>query len=213
MINKMQGLLIYLIIGFVIPLSGSFRLLFHPKIIIILLGCIIIILTQPALDAREAKDKSQTDKNSFWMIMLLSMIGLIAPIIEWGYFIQNKNVVNVITVIGVILICVGLVIRVWSIRLLGNHFTATVQILEGHKLIRQGPYKIIRHPSYLGAYMAFIGSGLLLNVFWGILIASIAMGVAYYKRITVEEETLTQFFGLDYLKYKEETKMLIPFIW
>lgn len=110
-------------------------------------------------------------------------------------------------------IVIGLIFRVWAIRQLGNHFTATVQILDGHQLITSGPYQLIRHPSYLGAFMAFVGIGLLLNAFWGGIVSGTAMSTAYYFRIIAEEKTLIQYFGSDYLKYKEQTKMLIPCVW
>jgi protein-S-isoprenylcysteine O-methyltransferase Ste14 len=96
---------------------------------------------------------------------------------------------------------------------LGKHFTATVQLQKGHRLITNGPYGIIRHPSYLGALIALIGSAIFLNSLVGTITAVAAMMIAYLVRINAEEKMLVNSFGNRYREYQKNTKKLIPFIW
>jgi protein-S-isoprenylcysteine O-methyltransferase Ste14 len=211
--KKIAGLVIYLFLGYAIPLAGNPELLLNNKILFLMLCCGVIVFTQPAMDASEAKEKSATDRQTFWLILGLSLTGMVAPLIDWAYFQADQSLISPITFIGGFLIIFGIFIRVWAIRILGKFFTATVQIHEDHQLIQQGPYKLIRHPSYLGAFMAFIGSALFLNSPIGALIAAIAMLTAYYYRIKTEESVLLKAFGSQYVRYQKNTKKLIPLVW
>ena len=64
--------------------------------------------------------------------------------------------------LGVALFAAGLTLRWYSIVYLGRFFTVNVAIAIDHRLIDAGPYRVIRHPSYTGALMAFAGLGLCL---------------------------------------------------
>ena len=120
---------------------------------------------------------------------------------------------NVMSFIGAGMLLTGIVLRVWSINILGRHFTATVKVIDKHELIKIGPYKIVRHPSYLGALISITGCPLFLNNFYTCFFCFFAMMIAYYFRINVEENTLALKFGSDYKQYQENTYRLIPFIW
>ncbi|HCT30206.1 MAG TPA: hypothetical protein DIW31_05625, partial [Bacteroidales bacterium] len=57
---------------------------------------------------------------------------------------------NTIQFIGLVLVFIGFSLMNWSIMVLGKQFSINVTIQENHKLITNGPYKLIRHPRYLG---------------------------------------------------------------
>ena len=211
--KKLSGLLLYLLLGYALPLIGNPELLMNPKILFLMLCCGIIVFTQPAMDASEAKEKSSSDQQTFWMILGFSLLGMITPLIDWAYFQADQSLVNWITFIGGIIIFSGVAIRVWAIQVLGKFFTATVQIQEDHHLIQQGPYRLVRHPSYLGAFLAFIGSALVLNSWVGVLIAIVSMLIAYYYRIHAEEKALLKAFGKQYIHYQRKTNKMIPLVW
>ncbi len=61
--------------------------------------------------------------------------------------------------VGCVLLAAGLVLRVWSIRVLARFFTVDVKVHADHELIERGPYRWVRHPSYAGALLAFLGLG------------------------------------------------------
>lgn len=140
------------------------------------------------------------------------MISVIAPIVDWAYF-SDHTYTKWVSWAGLIMIAIGIAFRALSVRTLGKHFTATVQLKHDHQLIINGPYSIVRHPSYLGALLAIVGSAVYLNSLIGVIISCTAMMIAYYIRIKVEEEALISMFGDRYHQYSRTTKKLIPFLW
>ncbi len=52
--------------------------------------------------------------------------------------------------IGIGIILLGFALRVWAVTTLGKSFRTTVEIDDDQKVIRSGPYRLIRHPSYTG---------------------------------------------------------------
>jgi protein-S-isoprenylcysteine O-methyltransferase len=107
----------------------------------------------------------------------------------------------------------GIALRWYAIVYLGRFFTVNVAIAADHRLIDSGPYRYVRHPSYTGALMAFLGLGLALSN-W----ASLAMVLApallvFQRRMNVEESALIQAFGTQYQDYMRRTKRLLPGIY
>jgi protein-S-isoprenylcysteine O-methyltransferase len=143
----------------------------------------------------------------------MSVISTIVPIVDWAYFSNAEAPVTTGTIAGFIILWTGVLLRNYSIKLLGKHFTATIQLHSDHRLITSGPYGIIRHPSYLGALLAIIGIAIFLNSFIGVIVAFIAMMIAYTVRIDAEEKVLKGLFGNVYTEYQKRTKKLIPFLW
>jgi protein-S-isoprenylcysteine O-methyltransferase Ste14 len=114
--------------------------------------------------------------------------------------------------LGIFLIILGIIIRQWSMIILGKYFSAVIGTQEGQKVIEKGPYKHIRHPSYTGALIIFIGLGLSLQSLAAVLMLILLFIVAYGYRIHVEEKTLITELGEPYIEYKKRTKKLIPYI-
>jgi protein-S-isoprenylcysteine O-methyltransferase Ste14 len=55
----------------------------------------------------------------------------------------------------------GTLLRVWCYKTLAKAFTFEPSVKEGHELVRSGPYKYVRHPSYTGYYILMVGAALL----------------------------------------------------
>lgn len=66
-------------------------------------------------------------------------------------------------VAGLTISALGIGFRIWAILTLGPLFTFVVTIQEGHRVVDRGPYRILRHPSYTGALVAFLGTGIALG--------------------------------------------------
>jgi protein-S-isoprenylcysteine O-methyltransferase len=109
-----------------------------------------------------------------------------------------------------ILLVGGIALRIWAIQHLGRFFTVDVGIQQGHRLVQDGPYRFVRHPSYSGAILALIGVGCLTFNWLGFLLILICTFIAYACRIPVEERALREQFGVEYEKYAARTKRLLP---
>lgn len=212
-----MGKIIFTIVAILLlnllPLVGEPSLMLHFKTIFLVVAAASLWLSQPAFSSRDTKENKTSDRFSILVILIMSSSSVVFSVIEWAYFSNNHAALNPIVYLGAVLLIAGICIRIYSIQTLGKHFTATAKINNDHELITSGPYKFVRHPSYLGAFLAILGMPLFLNDQWAILFVIIAMSVAYYIRINVEEKMLSSYFGDRYIQYKSYTKRIIPFIW
>ncbi len=212
MTPKIKSILLFIALGVVLPLIGRLSGLLDPRIILLITASALVFLTQPTPQAEEAKAQADTDKQSFWWITAMSLLSLHVPLIEWAYFHDTHTQYDWTFPLGAAILTFSIVFRVWAIQTLGRFFTATVQIVEEHQVVQSGPYALVRHPSYTGAYLSYVGTGIMLEAWWGLAFAIVAMGIAYYQRITAEEATLRSHFGEAYELYCQKTKRLIPFV-
>jgi protein-S-isoprenylcysteine O-methyltransferase Ste14 len=114
--------------------------------------------------------------------------------------------------IGIFLILAGEAFRGYAIWVLGKFFTSVISIQAGQTVIEKGPYRYIRHPSYTGAMLSFLGFGLALTnwLSLGLVILGTIIGYAY--RVHVEEQALVEGLGKPYRDYMQHTKRFIPFV-
>jgi len=204
-----------LVIGIVnvLPLIGKPELMLNYKFFIVILEGLLLWMTQPKLNVNEAVNHKSTDKFSVFFILLSSTVSVMIAEIEWSYFQNPLQSNNLLTIVGVLLIVGGVALRIWSIVSLGKHFTTTVTVHTEHQLIESGPYSIIRHPSYTGAFLAISGVSFLLNSVYSIFITIFLMLLAYYIRIESEEKLLKDYFGEKYSIYARNKKRLFPYVW
>jgi protein-S-isoprenylcysteine O-methyltransferase len=115
--------------------------------------------------------------------------------------------------IGLLLFVTGILLRWYSIIHLGRFFTVDVAISAEHRVIDSGPYRFVRHPSYTGALIAFIGVGLYVRNWISLLLLILPITAAFLWRIRIEEQALIAGLGEDYRRYAARTKRLIPFLY
>ncbi len=113
---------------------------------------------------------------------------------------------------GIILIAIGILVRQWPMFTFGCFFTLNIGVQKDQKVVDHGPYRFIRHPSYLGMSLTIIGIGMALQSWGGILARSIIYSLAIGYRIHVEEKLLVSELGDDYIQYMKKTRRLIPFV-
>ena len=113
---------------------------------------------------------------------------------------------------GIILMLLGIGVRQWAIAVLGRFFSLNVRVVEDHKVVDKGPYRWVRHPSYTGVLIAFIGLSLAVQSLGALLVLLAVFTVSFGYRMRVEEKTLLSELGDDYADYMKRTKRLIPYI-
>jgi protein-S-isoprenylcysteine O-methyltransferase Ste14 len=120
---------------------------------------------------------------------------------------------EILPYIGLLILTFGILFRFYSIVSLGRLFTVDVTIRNNHKVKQDGIYRFIRHPSYLGLLLSFLGFGISLNNWISLLIIIIMVTVAILNRIRIEERLLLEQFGLEYSEYMKKSYRLIPWIY
>ena len=115
--------------------------------------------------------------------------------------------------LGMAAFAAGLALRWYSIVHLGRFFTVNVAIAANHRLIDTGPYRFVRHPSYTGALMAFLGLALCLSNWASLAVMLVPVFLVFLRRMHVEEGALLQALGDPYRDYMRRTKRLIPAVY
>ena len=114
---------------------------------------------------------------------------------------------------------IGIGLSLWSIvymRLVGkgNPMDAFDHELAPRTrvLMTEGPYRLCRNPMLLGVFIYYIG--LLICLWsWQALAVFVVFALIMLRQVDSEEKRLERDFGEAYLRYKAETRKLIPFLW
>jgi protein-S-isoprenylcysteine O-methyltransferase Ste14 len=114
--------------------------------------------------------------------------------------------------IGLIMVVAGFVIRIVAIATLKRNFSGALRIREDHTLVRNGIYKRVRHPAYLGAILIFTGIPVMLSSPLGFMVMLLLIPYLLH-RIKLEEGMMIERFGKEYEDYMRSSKRLIPFVY
>ena len=143
-----------------VPVIGHPDLLLHPKLITLSFIGYVLLLSQHDLKKSDAEAQAETDRGSVLAILIAAVLSQVIPVVEWGYFNHDQWGNPIVSFVGLMMASTGLALRIWSIRTMGACFSVTVQIMPGHRVIKHGPFAIVRHPCYLGAILTLIGCDL-----------------------------------------------------
>jgi protein-S-isoprenylcysteine O-methyltransferase len=153
--------------------------------------------------------KENRDRNSFEAILASNMIAWWVAI--WlalhgpGRFDSMALQAAGLAVMGI-----GILVRSAAIAQLGRLHSPNVAVQDDHRVVDTGLYRHVRHPSYLGAIIAFLGCSVALGNWLGVCVVMGLTVPAYLVRIHEEEAALAQALGEPYRAYQARTHRLVP---
>jgi protein-S-isoprenylcysteine O-methyltransferase len=151
------------------------------------------------------------DRGSLRLLWAAIGVGLaLAIAAQWAPFARLPVPQTVLQPVAIFVILTGLVVRWVSILILGRFFTVDVAIQPGHRIIRAGPYRYLRHPSYTGLLLAFLGLGIAFSNWLSLFCLLVPISLAVANRVAREEEALHAALGEEYATYCRQTKRLVP---
>jgi protein-S-isoprenylcysteine O-methyltransferase Ste14 len=154
------------------------------------------------------KNDTTLDRTSFLVIRILGFLSVTITLI--CRYLNLLITPEYIQYLGLLMIPAGLALREWAIIKLGRFFSRTVQLEAGHEIITDGPYRWIRHPSYTGMILIYLGIALAIGTWLGVFITvGLMLGASMY-RISIEEKVLIEAFGTAYQDYMKSTWRLFP---
>lgn len=116
-----------------------------------------------------------------------------------------------VTALGVAAGAMG--VLVWAVAV--NRFFSPVvriQTERGHHLVDRGPYRWVRHPGYLGMFLALPASALALGSWWA-LMPAVANSLMVLRRLALEDRYLGEHLA-GYGDYVKTVKYrLVPGVW
>jgi protein-S-isoprenylcysteine O-methyltransferase Ste14 len=178
-----------------------------------ILGLIYLISEVLLSITRRGRSKTgeKQDRSTLRVLWIVIMASVAAALFVAGNFrAAALPSAHVLAIAGAVLFVVGLIFRWWAIVTLGRFFTVDVTIEKDHELVERGPFRWVRHPSYTGVLLAFVGWALTLGNWAAILVVLVPIFVAFVIRMNVEEEALQRALGDQYAAYMRRTKRLVP---
>jgi protein-S-isoprenylcysteine O-methyltransferase Ste14 len=113
---------------------------------------------------------------------------------------------------GLVVEAAGLGLRAWSMRTLGRSYSRTLRPTEEHVIVDGGPYRIIRHPGYLGSILTWTGFAFTSRSLPVVAVVATLLGHAYQRRIEAEEALLLREHPA-YAAYRSRTWKVVPLVW
>jgi protein-S-isoprenylcysteine O-methyltransferase Ste14 len=192
------------------------RVPIHPAVFEVCL--IAAILVWLALELRQAvrvrHEARSVDRGSVMVVRLSAVAGFAAGIGLARVLPETAFRGDAAAWVGIGVLGCGVALRAWCFHTLGRYFTITVQTSRDQPVITTGPYRVLRHPSYLGLLLGLAGVALVATRDWlATIVVVVAVGLGLAYRIRVEERALERDLGADYRAYAATHKRLVPFIW
>lgn len=114
---------------------------------------------------------------------------------------------------GMVIMVAGIGLRGWSFYALGQYFTAVIKVSPDQLVVTNGPYRLLRHPSYAGGLLAEVGIAVTSANWVSVAVFAVAWVAIITWRIHIEETALLSALGGKYRSYASRHKRLIPLIW
>lgn len=160
------------------------------------------------------RNAKSADRGSLWMLQLEFVVSLGTGVtLAYGGVGEYGAATMYVQVAGFVVMLSGIVIRSVAIAQLGRLHMPVVAIQADHPLMDKGLYSLVRHPSYFGAILGFLGFGLALGSWLAALLIFAGALLGYGYRIHVEEQALIEGLGERYRDYARRTKRFIPRIY
>lgn len=197
------------ILGLLAPTIGWSPMLHAPLPWLLAALATAAIMTQPAY---VPSDSTSTDGGTARNIAIAS--ALYGPLVmsEARFRVGPAALdFGVAAIVGLVVLISGLLLRAWSVRTLGRFFTLHVKVAEQQPVIRSGPYRWVRHPSYLGGLMIYLGLATSLSAWVSLALGCVLFPRLFHRRIRLEEAALLETLGPAYREYCATTPALLPF--
>jgi protein-S-isoprenylcysteine O-methyltransferase Ste14 len=100
-----------------------------------------------------------------------------------------------------------------AVRRLGKQWAYQARVVEGHELIKDGPYAYVRNPIYTAMLGMLVATGLAMEHWTGLLIALPIFMIGLLIRVRIEERLLRAAFGAEFEDYAKRVPAVIPGIY
>ncbi len=155
------------------------------------------------------------ERGSLYFVIVTSVVGV------FGAFALARNVHSAglssarwpVFIAGLVIVILGIALRQWSVRTLGQFFTVRVQVKSDQSVVDTGPYRWVRHPSYTAIIISFIGIGVALENWLALAVLIVVPTVGLIVRIRVEERALLDALGDPYRQFAAGRARLVPKVW
>jgi protein-S-isoprenylcysteine O-methyltransferase Ste14 len=97
-----------------------------------------------------------------------------------------------------------------AVRRLGKQWAYAARLVEGHKLVTEGPYRYVRNPIYTGMLGMLVATGLALQHWIQLAVGIALFAIGTLIRVRSEEKLLRAAFGKEFEDYSERVPAVLP---
>jgi protein-S-isoprenylcysteine O-methyltransferase Ste14 len=163
----------------------------------------------------EAKSDRRALLGIFLQMCAYFLVWFQAP---WQPFLPPVGVLSEAVGIAYSVCTVALAVAsVWlvaaAVRTLGKQWALAARLVEGHKLITEGPYGFVRNPIYTGMLGMLVATGLAMEHWVALDVAVVLFAVGLVIRVRSEERLLRAAFGEGFEEYAKRVPAVLPGIY
>jgi protein-S-isoprenylcysteine O-methyltransferase Ste14 len=183
--------------------------------LIALAGSLLIVAVASCFAGGSLSPGEREDRGNRWVLVAFGVLGLLNG---WLPAYTDRNEIrtlddDTLRWVGVAVFLASAALRFWPVHVLGDRFSGLVAIQPGHRLLTTGIYRVIRHPSYLGALLNSLGWSLAFRSGAGMLITALLVP-PILARIAAVEKLLRSQFGAEHDAYRARAPArMIPGVW
>jgi protein-S-isoprenylcysteine O-methyltransferase len=159
----------------------------------------LFILGENAMRYRTRRNRrgGRRAERSTLVLVVVCVVGAVAAGIQLANWSGGSvgSAAWPLFVLGLVLMCVGIAIRQWAVATLARFFTIDVRVQPGQTVVEGGPYRWVRHPSYTGLIVTFVGFGLALGNWASLAVLAVVPTAGLVYRIRFEERVLLEGLG------------------
>ncbi len=201
-------------LGIAIGAFGGFAAFFSHPALTALVALIFVMALVAAFSEGNLSTGECEARGNRWVLAAFGALALLLTFLP--PYTDGKDILTIdgetTRWIGVAVLTVGSILRLYPVFVLGKRFSGLVAIQPGHQLVTTGIYATIRNPSYLGLITGALGWALAFRSIVGVVLAFLNL-IPLVARMNAEEKLLREHFGADYDAYYARTKRLIPWIY
>jgi protein-S-isoprenylcysteine O-methyltransferase len=192
-----------------LPALGNPAVLHRAKLWIFLAIGLAATICQPGYSPI---DSGPPEDRGTYLLIIWSLYGSqLAMILEANYLRYPVSFEwSSLTWVALAVSLCGLALRTWAVVTLGRFFTMHVRVLAGHQVIEEGPYRFLRHPSYVGALLLYLGTPLFFGASYTFAVVLLVLPPIFVRRVRVEEGLLVAALGEPYRRYMNRVGGLVP---
>jgi protein-S-isoprenylcysteine O-methyltransferase Ste14 len=159
------------------------------------------------------RSQDRTSRLSYLIVLLIGSLLLLHTPLHEGVlsrrFVPRSLLLGYI---GLALTVAGVAFAIWARFIIGRNWSGRVTIKKDHELVRTGPYALVRHPIYTGVLCALAGTALGIGELHALLGLPLVF-IGFVIKSRMEEKFMSEQFGEEYARYRQQVKALIPYVW
>ncbi len=216
LITRFFGALILLCLIFFLP-AGTiwyWQAWVYLLVLFVPVALVVVYLSKRSPDLLERRMRTKETEPQQSLITRLGLISFLIVFVVPGFDRRFawSSVPPSLVILADAVVIAGYALVVWVFKE-NRYASRVIEVEKGQTVVTTGPYRIVRHPMYLGTILMYAFTPLALGSYWAVIPAVGLMVPVLVARIKNEEEVLAREL-MGYKEYMARTRhRLIPGMW